>query len=125
MRVRLETLDDVEVSNDVREAVSRKVNERVTSSVFAGVQDLRLRLRRTKGALFCVAVVGFSGGSLVTSTATSKTDSPLDAVVGALDGLPERIDRIQRTSTRNVDAPSVDRHAAYREQLKKLLDRRA
>ena len=60
MRVGLEALDDVEVSSDVREEVSRKVSERFASSVFAGVEDLRLRLRRTKGALLCVVAVGFS-----------------------------------------------------------------
>jgi hypothetical protein len=123
MRVALEALDDVEVSSDVEEAVSRKVKERTASSVFSGVQDLRLRLRRTKGALLCVAAVGFAGGDLVTSTATS--DSPLEAIVDALDGLPARIDRVHRPDLRGTASTSVDRHAAVREELKKLLDRRA
>ncbi len=116
MRVGLEALDDVQVSSEVREAVSRQVTERVASSVFSGVQDLRLRLRRTKGALLCVAVVGFAGGDLVTSTATSE--SPLEAVVDALDGLPARMQRVHRAESR-----SQDRHAAVRAELKKLLDR--
>jgi hypothetical protein len=119
MRVGFEALD-VDVSSDVREAVGRKVSERFASSVFAGAEDLRLRLRRTKGALLCVAVVGFIGGDLVTSTATSE--SPLEAVVDALDRLPERIDRVHRTDRR---ASAVDRHAVVRDELKRLLDRRA
>jgi len=118
MRVGLEALDDVEVSSDVREAVSRTVRERSGSSVFAGVADLRLRLRRTKDALLCVAIVGFAGGDLVTSTATSGT--PLEAVVDALDGLSERIDR--RTDRRSSGSASgADRHAAVRNELKRLL----
>lgn len=118
MRIALDTLD-VDVSSDEREVVSRKVNERIASSVFAGVQDLRLRLRRTKGALLCVAAVGFVGGDLVTSTATS--DTPLEAIVDALEGLPERIDRVHRTD--RTSAPNAAGHAAYREELKKLLAR--
>ena len=116
MRVALEALD-VDVPKDVEEVVSRKVRERVASSVFSGVQDLRLRLRRTKGALLCVAAVGFAGGDLVTSTGTS--DSPLEAIVGALDGLPERIGRVHRTNA----STAVDTHAAVRNELKRLLDR--
>ena len=61
MRVALEALD-VDVPSDLQEAVCRKVKERVGTSVFSGVQDLRLRLRRAKGALLCVAAVGFPGG---------------------------------------------------------------
>jgi hypothetical protein len=116
MRVGFEALD-VDVSSDVRDAVSRTVSERLASSVFAEVQDLRLRLHRTKGALLCVAVVGFVGGDLVTSTATS--DSPLGAIVDALDRLPGRIGLAHRTDRRPND---VDRHAAVREELKRLLD---
>jgi len=121
MRVGFESLDDIQVSSDVCEAVSRTVSERFTSSVFAGVVDLRLRLRRTKGALLCVAIVGFVGGDLVTSTATS--DSPLEAVVDALDGLPERIGRVHRTERRPEVPVDVERHAAVRDELKRLLDR--
>lgn len=124
MRVGLEALDDVQVSREVREAVSRQVTERIASSVFSGVQDLRLRLRRTKGALLCVAIVGFAGGDLVTSTATSE--SPLEAMVDALDGLPARIERVHRTAPRSNDASAAndaDRHAAVRTELKRLLDR--
>ena len=120
MRIALEALD-VHVPSDVREAVSRKVSERVASSVFSGVQDLRLRLRRTKGALLCVAAVGFVGGDLVTSTATSN--SPLEAIVDALDGLPERIDRVHRTDRSARKFTSGDSHAVVREELKRLLDR--
>ena len=123
MRIGLEALDDVDVTNDVRDAVSRKVNESVASSMFAGVQDLRLRLRRTKDALLCVAIVGFAGGDLVTSTATSST--PLEAVVDALDGLSERIESAQRFERRpkTAYADNGDRHAAVRDELKRLLDR--
>lgn len=121
MRVGLEALDDVQVSSEVREAVSRQLTERIASSVFSGVQDLRLRLRRSKGALLCVAIVGFAGGDLVTSTATSE--SPLDAMVDALDGLPARMQRVQRTDARSKDANDADRHAAVRAELKRLLDR--
>ena len=121
MRIGLESLDDVDLASDVREAVSRKVDERVSSSAFAGVQDLRLRLRRTKDALLCVAIVGFAGGDLVTSTATS--DTPLDAVVDALDGLPARMERVHRADRRSTPADDGGRHAAVREELKRLLAR--
>src|SRR5688500_9602878 len=117
MRVGFDVLDDVQVSSDERDAVTRTVSERFASSVFAGVEDLRLRLRRTKGALLCVVMVGFASGDLVTSTATS--DTPLEAVVDALDALPERIDRVQRSDRRSGN--DADRHAAVREELKRLL----
>ena len=117
MRVGFDVLDDVQVSSDERDAVTRTVSERFASSVFAGVEDLRLRLRRTKGALLCVVMVGFASGDLVTSTATS--DTPLEAVVDALDALPERIDRVQRSDRRSAN--DADRHAAVREELKRLL----
>jgi hypothetical protein len=120
MRVGFEALD-VDVSTDVREAVSRTVSERVASSVFSGVQDLRLRLRQTKGALLCVAMVGFVGGDLVTSTATSN--SPLEAVVDALDRLPERIDLVHGTDRRASDSGAMSQHAAVREEVKRLLGR--
>lgn len=97
MHVAVEALD-VGVADADLEAVSREVSQRFTSSLFAGVRDLRLRLRSAQGALLCVAVVGFAGGGLVTSTATS--DTPLTAMVGALDGLPERMDRIHRAEGR-------------------------
>jgi hypothetical protein len=116
MRVALEALD-VGVADDVLEAVSREVTERTSSSVFQGVRDLRLRLRRAKGALLCVAAVGFVSGDLVTSTATS--DSPLDAIVGALEGLPDRIDRAYRHEHRAT--AGQDGHAAVREELRRLL----
>lgn len=118
MRIALDTMD-VDVSSEEREVVRRKVSERVASSVFAGVQDLRLRLRQTKGALLCVAAVGFVGGDLVTSTATS--DSPVEAIVDALEGLPERIDRVHRASA--ASATPLDGHAAVREELRRLLAR--
>jgi hypothetical protein len=118
MRVGFEALD-VQVGSDVRDAVTRKVNERVAMSVFSGVQDLRVRLRQTKAAFLCVAAVGFAGGDLVTSTATS--DHPLGAVMNALDGLPERIGRVHRTERRSES--DADRHVAVREELKKLLAR--
>ncbi len=121
MRVGFDVLDDLQVSSDVRETIQSTVSERIASSMFAGVDDLRLRLRKTKGALLCVAMVGFAGGALVTSTATSE--SPLEAVSGALDGLPERIDRAQRSDRRSSRASDTDRHAAVRDALKKLLDR--
>jgi hypothetical protein len=121
MRIGLEALDDVDVTSDVRDAVSRTVSERAASSVFAGVQDLRLRLRRTKDALLCVAMVGFAGGDLVTSTAPRAT--PLEAVVQALDGLPDRIERAHRIDRRTKSAEDGDRHAAVRDELKRLLDR--
>jgi hypothetical protein len=120
MRVGLEAVD-VSVGEPVLEAVSREVSERAsTSSVFAGVNDLRLRLRREGGALLCVAVLGFAGGGLVTSTV--KSDSALEAIVGALDGLPQSIDR-QRSHARPDVAPSGSTHAAVRAQLERLLDR--
>lgn len=121
MRIGLEAGDDVPVSAEMRDAVSRQISERFASSVFAGVQDLRLRLRRTKGALLCVAIVGFVGGDLVTSTATS--DSPLEAVVDALDGLPERVERIHRKDARTSTEGDATSHAAVRAALKRLLDR--
>jgi hypothetical protein len=119
VRVAFEAID-VDVPSDVREVMSQKVKERLASSIFSGVQDLRLRLRRTKGALLCVAAVGFVGGDLVTSTGTSS--SPLEAMVDAMDGLPERIDRAHRDRRTN-GSTSGDRHAAVREELKRLLDR--
>lgn len=121
MRIGFEALDDVDVTSDLREAVCRKVTERVASSVFAGVQDLRLRLRRSKDALLCVAIVGLSGGDLVTSTATNGT--PLEAVVAALDGLPERIERAHQYDRRSKSADDGNRHAAVREELHRLFDR--
>jgi hypothetical protein len=119
MRVALESLD-VRVADDVLDAVSREVTERVSASAFTGVRDLRLRLRQAKGALLCVAAVGFAGGDLVTSTATSS--SPLEAIVGALDGLPDRIDRVHRSEHRPNASPTTDSHAAVRDELKRLLD---
>jgi hypothetical protein len=116
MRVALDSLD-VPVPDDVLLAVDREVSERASSSVFSGVRDLRLRLRQAKGALLCVAAVGFAGGSLVTSTATSA--SPLGAIVGALEALPDRIDRIQRLE--HDAASGVDSHAAVRAELERLL----
>jgi hypothetical protein len=116
MHVAVEAVD-VGVADADLEAVRREVRERFTSSLFAGVRDLRLRLRSAKGALLCVAVVGFAGGELVTSTATS--DTPLTAMVGALDGLPDRIDRIHRVES----APASLDHASVRAELKRLLDR--
>jgi len=110
---------DVGVADADLEAVSREVRDRLGSSLFAGVRDLRLRLRTAKGALLCVAVVGFAGGELVTSTATS--DTPLTAMFGALDGLPDRIDRIHRAAPAQATAP-LD-HALVRAELKRLLDR--
>lgn len=121
MRVDLEALDDVQVPSDVREAVCRTVSERLASSVFSGVEDLRLRLRRAKGALLCVAIVGFAEGGLVTSTATS--DTPLEALVGALDGLPERIERLHRSERRSASEDTASAHAAVRGELKRLLAR--
>jgi hypothetical protein len=115
MHVAVDALD-VGVAESDLEAVSREVTSRFASSLFAGVRDLRLRLRSAQGALLCVAVVGFAGGKLVTSTATS--DTPLAAMVGALDGLPERMDRIQRTE---VPASGAD-HAPVRAELKRLLE---
>lgn len=122
MRVGFEALEDVEVSSDVREAVCRKVNEGVAASRFAGVDDLRLRLRRSKGVLVAVAIVGFAGGGLATSTATSESNDPLAAVVDALDGIPAHLDRAQRSYRRSESETSTDRHAAVRDRLRKLLD---
>jgi hypothetical protein len=120
MRVALEAVD-VSVGEPVLDAVTREVSERAsTSSIFAGVSDLRLRLRQEKGALLCVAVLGFASGGLVTSTVTS--DSPLEAIVGALDGLSESVDR-QRSYSRPDGASSASTRAAAREQLARLLDR--
>ena len=116
MNVAVEALD-VGVAEADLEAVSREVTQRFTSSLFAGVRDIRLRLRTAKGALLCVAVVGFAGGELVTSTATSNT--PLTAMVGALDGLPERMDRIHRAEA----TPAPLDHASVRAALERLLDR--
>jgi hypothetical protein len=119
MRVALEAVGVV-VGEPVLDAVTREVSQRATSSsVFAGVNDLRLRLRREKGALLCVAVLGLASGGLVTSTV--KSESPLEAIVGALDGLPGSIDR-QRSYSRPDQAPGGSTHAAAREELKKLLD---
>jgi hypothetical protein len=120
MRVALEALD-VDVADDDLEAMSREVTERVGSTVFAGARDIRLRLRRAQGALLCVAAVGFAGGDLVTSTAIS--DTPLEALVGALEGLPDRIESVHRGDHRPSSAPTMTRHAAVREQLKRLLER--
>ena len=123
MRVGFEALEDLEVSDDVREAVCKKVKEGVASSLFAGVDDLRLRLRRTtKGVLVAVAIVGFAGGGLATSTATSTSNDPLAAVSDALDGIPAHLDRAQRSYRRAEDAPSTDRHAAVREHVRRVLD---
>ncbi len=116
MNVAVEALD-VGLADADLEAVSREVTQRLTSSLFAGARDLRLRLRSAKGALLCVAAVGFAGGELVTSTASS--DTPLAAMVGALDGLPERMDRLQRTEA----TPVASDHAAVRAALKRLLER--
>jgi hypothetical protein len=119
MRVALEALD-VPVGDDVLVAVDREVRDRVSSSVFTGVENLRLRLHHVKGALLCVAAVGFAGGDLVTSTSSSS--SPLEAIVGALDGLPDRIDRIHRSDRRPNSAPTMAVHRAAREELKRLLE---
>lgn len=115
MHFAIEALD-VGVDDDVLLAANREVSARVASSLFAGVRDVRLRLRQAKGALLCVVAVGFAGGDLVTSTATGER--PLEAIVGALDGLPDRVDRVHRRETR----PSGLTHAAVRDELKRLLD---
>jgi hypothetical protein len=117
MRIALDALD-VPVGDDVLTAVDREVTARAGSSIFAGVRDLRLRLRQAKGALLCVAAVGYFGGELVTSTATSST--PLAAIVGALEGLPDRIDRVHQSDRRTSSMESS--HAAVRNELKRLLD---
>ena len=107
--------EDIGLSAAELDAVSREVDARAQSPMFAGAKDLRFRLRQVKGALLCIVAVGFSGGDLVTSTATSKT--PLEAMVGALDGLPERIERLPRID--HEHRPTT--HAAVRNQLKLLL----
>lgn len=113
-------MDTVElpVTDEVLAAVSREVDERTSSGVFDGVRDLRVRLRNVKGALLCVVAVGLSSGGLATSTATSS--NAIDAVVGALNGLPSRIGRATRPRTSTGDA---SKHAAVRNQLKRLLER--
>lgn len=112
MRVAVEATD-VGVTAAELEAVNREVAARTQSSAFEGARDLRLRLRLVKGALLCIVAVGFSGGDLVTSTATSTT--PLGAMVDALDALPERMERVPRSEHR----PPT--HAAVRHKLKLLL----
>gem|GEM_PF-5870837 len=113
MRVALEAVD-VAVSNEELEAVEREVNERVVGMpAFSDARDLRLRLRHVKGALLCLVAVGFNAGGLVTSTATSS--NPLAAVVGALDGLPERMERMPRIERRRAT------HADVRAEVKRLL----
>lgn len=112
-------VDTVEpVTREVLAAVSREVDERKRSGVFDGVRDLRVRLRNVKGALLCVVAVGLSSGGLATSTATST--NALDAVVGALNGLPARIGRVSRP---RASAGDASKHAAVRNQLKMLLER--
>ena len=118
MQLAVEALD-VGVADADLEAVRREVSERFTTSLFAGVRDLRLRLRSAKGALLCVAVDVTSSPPAKPTTATSNT--PLTAMVGALDGLPARMDRLHRADTA-APAPSLD-HAAVRAELKRLLDR--
>lgn len=114
MRVALEALD-VAVGEDVLAAVGREVEDRVRAPEFAGARDLRVRLRRVKGAFLGVAMVGFSAGGLATSTATSS--DPLSAMVSALDALPERMGHVQRRERRGTT------HTAVRAELKRLLDR--
>jgi len=119
MRVAVEALDDITVTDDMLSAVDSEVRERVSASaaVLEGARDLRLRLRNVKGALLCIVAVGFSGGDLVTSTATRST--PMEAVVEALDGLPDRIASgrvIQRNELRGSAT-----HAEVRAELKRLL----
>lgn len=118
MHVAVEALD-VSIADSDLAAVDREVAQRFASSPFAGVRDLRLRLRQAKGALLCVAAVGFGGGELVTSTATS--DTPLAAMVGALEGLPARMARVLRSDA----TPKAEGHAAVRAELRRLLDRSA
>lgn len=120
MRVAVEAAEDVSVGDDVLAAVNREVTERGTTPGLFGARDVRLRLRRAKGALMCIVAVGFPAGTLVTSTATRST--PMEAIVEALDGLPERMQRVQPApALASVgDAPS---HAAVRDTLKRLLDR--
>jgi hypothetical protein len=119
MRLAIDTLD-VGVADEVLHAANGEVTSRLMSSVFAGVRDVRLRLRQAKGALLCVAVVGFASGELVTSTATSET--PLEAIVGALDGLSDRMDRVHRSEPRSSSASiAMTSHAAVRQEIKRLL----
>ena len=118
MRVAIEAVD-VAVPDEELSKVDDVVNARVRSSSFDGARDLRLRLRRTKNALLCIAAVGFSGGGLVTSTATGS--SPFTAIVGALDELPARIDRVDGLR-RAAGAAGAGDHAAVRETLRRLLD---
>lgn len=119
MRLAIEALD-VSVADEVLLAAAREVTARAASSVFAGVRDVRLRLRQARGALLCVAAVGFAGGGLVTSSATR--DTPLEAIVGALEGLPDRIDRVYGRAHHPSAESSAASSAAVREQLKRLLD---
>ena len=90
------------------------------AAIFSGARDLRLRLMQTKTALLCIAVVGFAGGGLVTSTAQSST--PLAAMVGALDDLPARFelqDGARRVAAEQSTTPTP--HRAVREQVRRLL----
>jgi hypothetical protein len=120
MRIAIEA-GDVSVSDDVLSEVDRAVSARVgASSAFAGARDLRLRLRHTKNALLCIAAVGFAGGGLVTSTAEGT--SPFEAIVGALEDLPVRMDRLDDARRRTVASPAAE-HAAIRAELTRMLDR--
>lgn len=119
MRVRVES-NDVAVSDEELSAVDAAVTARASAwSRIANVRDLRLRLVRTKSALLCVAAVGLSGGGLVTSTAESS--SPLDAMVGALDELPGRFDRLESARRESAASSPTDAHAMVREELRRLL----
>lgn len=125
MRIAIDAAD-VQMPDDVLSAVDRAVSARVDSSspAFAGARDLRLRLRQTKNALLCIAAVGFAGGALVTSTATSS--SPYEAIVSALDELPSRIDRLDGARKATEAArPAGTEHAAVRAQLRRMLTGRA
>jgi hypothetical protein len=115
MRVALEAID-VAVGNDVLARVDREVANRIRAPEFSAARDLRLRLRQVKGAFLGIVIVGFSAGDLITSTATSN--DPLDAMVSALDGLPGRMDRIQKRHE-----PRPNTHAKFREELRRLLAR--
>lgn len=118
MRVAIEALD-LSVSDDELAAVDREVNARASAEPFKEARDLRLRLRRTKNALICVAAVGFVGGGLVTSTATRPT--PIQAIVGALDELPERIERSEAASAgRRANRAKGTTHAAVRDAVRRL-----
>lgn len=119
MRIAIEA-GDLPVSDDVLSEMDRAARAR--ASTFIGARDLRLRLRQTKNALLCVVAVGFAGGGLVTSTAEGTT--PFEAVVGALEELPARRDRLDdaRRSATVADAPTE--HAALRGELRRLLDQR-